>query len=233
MTAGNPARERTTEHAAAEPDAVGTGAGPASTLADQLGVDGPLPTRAVAAAAIHPRYHLQLVMARDEPTALHALLSRPPRVSAAAAASLGLTATPPADEAAAPHGPEVESASPSARRAATAAVRWAASGFALADEATRERRRAACATCPHWMDPPDRGAHRVTRKLHPRGKVCGLCGCVTDLKIRLASEACPDVHPDDPTLTRWGEPRPRDGDHTTQENQISTSRPSTAEGERR
>lgn len=170
----------------------------AAMLADQLGVREPLPVPAVTAAVIHPRYHRQLVMARDQPAALAQLLAAPPRVSAAAAASLGLVPPP---------RPGAESSSALARRATTAAVRWAASGFALADQATREARLAACAACPHRTGPSDWGAHKVTRKLKPASKICGLCGCVTDLKVRLASEACPAPHPTDPALTRWGEPR--------------------------
>lgn len=190
-----------------EDPADGQGEWLAATLADQLGVDGPLPAAAVLAAAVHPRYHRQLIMSRDQPAALTRLLEAPPRVADAVAATLGMGPRVAGPGPAATPAPGPGSTAVLTRRATTAVVRWAASGFALADEPTRARRLAACAACPHWTDPPAQGPHRVTSRLRPGSRICGLCGCVTDLKVRLTSEACPAPHQADPALTRWGEPR--------------------------
>jgi hypothetical protein len=107
-----------------------------------------------------------------------------------------------------------------AARAATAAMRWSASGFALVDETTRARRLSACQTCPHLADPPRKGAHRVTNALRPDAKLCGLCGCVTGMKARLASASCPGVDPADPARTRWGEPRELDAPAGTRRERV-------------
>jgi hypothetical protein len=61
-----------------------------------------------------------------------------------------------------------------------AAAQFAASGFAFADLAVVDQRRAICAACPRW----DASTAR-----------CRLCGCKTEAKIRSAAESCPDDPP--------------------------------------
>lgn len=64
---------------------------------------------------------------------------------------------------------------------ARAAVRFAASGFKLADQAERERRREICRACPSGLydDEKDR---------------CRACGCLASVKPWLGSESCPKGH---------------------------------------
>jgi hypothetical protein len=168
-------------------------------LAQWLGVEA-IPHAALVAALVHPGYRRRLDAARGSRTAVEALLARAPRLPESAATMAGIG--PEEAAGSADHGTRVLLS-----RATLAVVRWGASGFAVSDEETRARRLAACAACPHLADAPERGVHRATRRLKAAAKVCGLCGCAVEAKVRLASEACPAADPADPALTRWGEPR--------------------------
>src|SRR4051794_34793847 len=58
--------------------------------------------------------------------------------------------------------------------AARAAWRFARSGFRMADRATARARLAICRPCPER-----------------RGALCGVCGCVLAIKVRMNFESCP------------------------------------------
>jgi hypothetical protein len=98
-------------------------------------------------------------------------------------------------------------------QAAGAVTRWARAGFAVVDLEVLTRREDACLACPHLSEPYS-GLHKLGlardagERVGTRAgkKACGKCGCVVSRKIRMATESCPDAHPDDPGLTRWGEP---------------------------
>ena len=81
-----------------------------------------------------------------------------------------------------------------AARGSRALARWAATGFTTVDDATYHRRMSACVQCPELSG---QGSDRP---------VCSLCGCRVVWKARMTSESCPAASPDDPSLTRWGEP---------------------------
>jgi hypothetical protein len=81
-----------------------------------------------------------------------------------------------------------------AARGSRALARWAATGFTTVDDATYQRRMSACVQCPELSG---QGSDRP---------VCSLCGCRVVWKARMTSESCPAASPDDPSLTRWGEP---------------------------
>jgi hypothetical protein len=49
------------------------------------------------------------------------------------------------------------------------------------------KRRHACSECPHATKHPPRGL-----TIH---SLCTRCGCLISAKVRLASEACPDLPP--------------------------------------
>jgi hypothetical protein len=108
--------------------------------------------------------------------------------------------TPSAPSSASSSGPAL------AARAAKALVRWSATGFTVVDDATLQRRRAACARCPHQIEatrhPTLYGL--IADSEHP--KVCGLCGCAIARKTKLTSEHCPAEDETRPGFTRWGEP---------------------------
>jgi hypothetical protein len=94
-----------------------------------------------------------------------------------------------------------------AARGSRALARWAATGFTTVDDATYQRRMSACVQCPELSG---QGSDRP---------VCSLCGCQVVWKARMTSENCPAASPDDPSLTRWGEPVPAD--------EVPSAQPST------
>lgn len=91
------------------------------------------------------------------------------------------------------------------RRAVAALVKWSRAGFGMADKKTVARRRAACRACPELTGAGDQIVYKLLDD-SDEPIVCRLCGCSVDHKARLPTEACPAPAPDDPTLTRWGEP---------------------------
>jgi hypothetical protein len=90
-----------------------------------------------------------------------------------------------------------------AGNAAEALARWAKTGFSVVDHETLERRRRACYSCPNLAAAPDKAVYKLTPG---SGHICTLCGCGVDSKMRLPSESCPDRHPEQGGMTRWGEP---------------------------
>lgn len=53
---------------------------------------------------------------------------------------------------------------------------WAVSGFTIRPQGDQMRLRAICGACPEWVE--------ATRR-------CRLCGCKTDLAIKLRTKHCP------------------------------------------
>jgi len=172
------------------------------SLREWLGSTAEPAREAVIAALVHPGYRHRLWMARHTPEALESLLRRPPPLPPGAATMAGLDSA--RDAVTTPGG---TSTTELLVRAAASATRWAASGFRMADEATQRRRIDACGQCPHQVTPPRAGAYRLLGAARQHSRICGLCGCVTTAKAGVLTEACPAPHPEDPELTRWGEPR--------------------------
>lgn len=152
-----------------------------SELGETLGLDGPVPGPTLEAALADETYAGNLLASRRHPALLRRLVETPPR---------------PRHRGAPPQlsGPAL------ARKAAIALGRWAATGFATVDPATRQRREAACQACPHRLAGPS----------SELGK-CGLCGCPLGRKISMTSEVCPDAHTSIGGVTRWSEPAARAG----------------------
>jgi hypothetical protein len=63
-----------------------------------------------------------------------------------------------------------------AGNALSAAARFVASGFPTVDESEYDRRLSLCRQCPQF---------------DPQTSRCRLCGCKTQLKLRMATEHCP------------------------------------------
>jgi hypothetical protein len=79
-------------------------------------------------------------------------------------------------------------------RAGAALTRWAASSFARVGDAEYNRRLSICQSCEHLSSPPTNSAiYRLATAVANTKSVCGLCGCDTRKKARLATERCPDV----------------------------------------
>jgi hypothetical protein len=94
-----------------------------------------------------------------------------------------------------------------AARAGTALARWGSGGFRKVAPEVFAARFGACQACDHLVDPPDRVAYRVRLRQASDPRVCAACGCVASRKAALPTEHCPLPDPDDPTRTRWGDPR--------------------------
>lgn len=155
-----------------------------------LGAPGPVSAQAMAALVEHENYARYLLAARRAPEMLAALLANPPATAGGAATS-----------------PETPGAGAVLGNAVRSLGAWARSGLARADTASYDRRRAACRVCPHFVDPPDTVLYRIATRLAEEKRICASCGCVALSKARLASAACPEPDPADPSQTRWQEPR--------------------------
>lgn len=85
-------------------------------------------------------------------------------------------------------------------------VNWAKTGFAIADEATYQKRLQHCMQCPNIADAPPKVIYKIITANQSNEKMCQLCGCIVSKKARIASESCPDMHPHLDQWTRWEEP---------------------------
>jgi len=83
---------------------------------------------------------------------------------------------------------------------------WAKTGFSIVDQSTYEKRYSTCMQCPHLVDAPRKLLYKVITANNSNEKACALCGCIVSKKTRIASESCPERHPENPELNRWGEP---------------------------
>ena len=152
-----------------------------------LGLDQPVSVRVLEAALRDEAYSRNLLASRRNSVMLNYLLAHPPKLRTATGESHQLS--------------NVELV----RRAATALLRWGKVGFTVVDQPTLERRRAACLSCPHLTDAPDKLLYKLSG-IDESQKICELCGCSMRKKIRLTSESCPGRHPEHEDLNRWGEP---------------------------
>lgn len=91
-------------------------------------------------------------------------------------------------------------------KASGALFKWAKAGFTQVDDATFERRMAACKSCPHLKQPPAKTVYKISKLTGGDQSVCGLCSCVVSRKAKLPTESCPAIHPENSSLNRWGEP---------------------------
>ncbi|SEW52791.1 hypothetical protein [Chitinophaga arvensicola] len=161
-----------------------------SQLAEILGLEGPVSEEVLKAAVGNESYARNLLLSKENPQMLETLLNKPGR-----------------------QGTQEFSHATLIRKAATALLRWGKTGFAIVNADVLEQREDACLSCHHLRDPKgtlqqivpsaqgkDKPGYRTGKK------VCDLCGCNIANKIRLPSEFCPDVHPEDHQHTRWGEP---------------------------
>lgn len=83
---------------------------------------------------------------------------------------------------------------------------WAKSGFSVVDQSIYSKRYNTCMQCPHLVDAPRKLLYKIITANNANEKACALCGCVVSKKTRIVSESCPDKHPENPELNRWGEP---------------------------
>ena len=94
-----------------------------------------------------------------------------------------------------------------AANAAGSLLKWGMDGLKHAEPWVIDRRLAACAACEHQAPAPDTLIYRGAKVLAGKdSKICTLCHCLTNTKAAIATEQCPDRHPSDAGLSRWGDP---------------------------
>jgi|GEM_PF-2357364 len=94
-------------------------------------------------------------------------------------------------------------------RFAKSMMKWGKSGFAKVDEETYNRRLAVCAKCNLLSGVPDQFLYKLVNNKQGNSGVCASCGCVVSKKALLATDTCPEKHPEKPGMNRWGEPVPQ------------------------
>lgn len=173
-----------------------------AAFGDFLGLDAPVPAGALNRAFADQYYRHTLLLARNRPEMLRSLLDQP--ANAAFEDAGPLREAEPASST--PVAPIAFSNGQLAARAGKALFEWAKTGFAVLDQDAFEARFSACERCDRLSEPPETLAYALTRTKRSDPRVCGACGCTAARKARLASEQCPLTDPDNPALTRWGEP---------------------------
>jgi len=161
-----------------------------------LGLEKPVPINVLLRAIDDPLYASDLIICRNAPGFLIPLLKDPKNQAYAPSQ-------------------EIESKSnwELTQKAVKTLVNWGKAGFSVVDDETLERRENACLACPHLSEPQKLvqkiiPSKEINQKIGQRTgkKVCNLCGCNVSKKIRIPSESCPDKHPTQAAMTRWGEP---------------------------
>ncbi len=156
-------------------------------FANILGLTDPVPERVLLAALAKPEYAQNLLICRSDRRFLQRLIEHPPPLPEEREPTDSLS-----------NGQIL-------KQAAASLWKWSKAGFAVVDKETLAKRRNACMTCPHLTEPPEKLLYKLTNSQKENAKICGLCGCPVMRKTRLPGEVCPDTHPDDPALNRWGE----------------------------
>lgn len=165
-------------------------------LSQFLSLDQPVSRDVFISTVEDPTYAGNLIMTRGAPAFFHQVLSHPTRTWKKSGSASDETSIERAN---------LELLSKAAKSLWT----WSRSGMVKVDDETYTRRLKACGACPHYIDPPIKLAYQVVSlfsKNNTNHKICNLCGCVTHNKARMATESCPDKHPDHQGYTRWMEP---------------------------
>lgn len=94
-----------------------------------------------------------------------------------------------------------------AAKAAGSVLKWGMDGLKPAAPWVIERRLAACAACEFEAPAPDKLVYRGAEVAVGKGaKICTSCDCLIKTKAAMSTEHCPEKSPDNPDLSRWGEP---------------------------
>lgn len=173
----------------------------ARLLGSYLELSGPAPEDATQRALDNPLYARALVTLRKMPELRDQVLQ--------SAESLRV------------HGQPTEAAQSLAKKeksvaaqAAGALLKWGMAGLEHAKPWQIETRLAACKTCSFLTDAPDDLIYRGAKVFVGKdAKICSSCRCLVNTKAALATEHCPERDPDDPNLSRWGEPYVLPEDH--------------------
>jgi hypothetical protein len=153
-----------------------------------LGLGGPIPSAALQRAIDDPEFAHHLLTSRNTPGFLDVLIGSVAKNEIAAPA---------------PHISDAQLV----LRATKAFLSWGKSGFTRVDQATYDRRMAACAGCDQLNTvAPERALYKLAGATGANGRSCKACGCVVSRKAAIPGEACPLASLTNPALNRWGEP---------------------------
>lgn len=83
---------------------------------------------------------------------------------------------------------------------------WVGTGFGIVPGDTYHRRISACRACPFYAPRPQSAAYAIASVWADDPRVCSRCGCVMSAKARLPKQNCPSRDPENPAMSRWGEP---------------------------
>lgn len=161
-----------------------------------LGKEDPVDASVLIRAINEPGYGINLVTSKNTPESLNVLLHDPANKK---------------------YETTVEQTKPISnieliKKAASSFILWSKIGFLVVSNEILEKREDACLRCPYLTDP-----YKTLQKIIPSKKktnnigerigkkVCGVCGCNLQNKIRLSSESCPKKNPENENLTRWDE----------------------------
>ncbi len=163
-----------------------------SQFAEILDLDEPVSEEVLKAALLNENYARNLLLSKESPELLAHLLQNPihERVGDKEHSNVELIG-----------------------KAAVALLKWSKTGFTMVNPVVLERRENACMACPNLREPKSALQKMIPSSAlkntigHRTGKkACDLCGCNVAKKMRLPSEACPDLNPENNSETRWGEP---------------------------
>lgn len=136
-----------------------------------------------------PLYAYHLRICRQTPALLRHLLANPPLKKSAVAS----------DES------NNKAVVELAASAIAALWNWRKAGFNKVEAHTFEKRWSACLACPHLVAPPAKFIYKLTNSQKKDSRICALCGCVASRKAQFPTESCPDRHPQNESVNRWGE----------------------------
>lgn len=164
----------------------------ARALGAALELEGSAPFPATQRALADPKFAQALWAVRKMPSVLRQLLLAP---HTARLRSIEDTSVP---------GPESREV---LTKGAGSVLKWGMKGLKHARPWQIKDRLAACNACEFQIPAPDtliyRGAKVVAGK---DAKICEKCSCLTNTKAAMATEHCPERDPQNPDLSRWGEP---------------------------
>ncbi len=158
----------------------------ATLLGAELGLAGPAPLEAARRALNEPLYARALLALRKMPALRDQFLADPCeiRLSAAAPSSAAVV-----------------------KQAAGSLLKWGMEGLKPAEPWVIERRIAACNSCKFQAPAPNTVIYRGVKVVVGKdAKICVSCNCLTNTKAAISTEHCPEKDPEDPGLSRWGDP---------------------------
>jgi len=158
----------------------------AETLGKLLGLAGTAPVSAARKALDDPLFARALWAARKFPDLRDRLLHQP--------AEMRVTAPAPSNAAI-------------VTKAVGSLLKWGMEGMKPASPWIIERRLAACNGCVFQAPAPETLIYRGARvAVREDARICTSCNCLTNTKAVISTEHCPERDPENPELSRWGEP---------------------------